>query len=56
MPDIAVQESRNVTIPLVNGKNTNNVGSAVRIQLFFANVWMLVSEVNLQGGPTGFDT
>ena len=53
MPDKAVQESRNVTIPLVvSGKNSNvAVGSVVRVQLFFANVWMLVSEVNFQSFP-----
>ena len=51
MPDKAVQESRNVTIPLINGKNSNIAGRVVRVHLFFANVWMLVSEVNFQSFP-----
>ena len=54
MPDNAVQESRNVTIPLIDGGKIGNAapaGSAIRVQLFFANVWMLVSEVNFQSFP-----
>ena len=48
IPDEAMQESGNVTIPL---DSRSAVGSVVRVQLYFADVWMLISEVNFRSFP-----
>jgi hypothetical protein len=44
MPDKAMQMSRNVSI----GLEKNLVGRVVKIQLTFANIWMLVSEIGFE--------
>lgn len=40
MPDLAIQESRNISIPI-----KNKIGRFVKIQLVFENIWILISEV-----------
>ena len=46
MPDTALQESRNISIPI-----KNKVGRFVKIQLTFEDIWILISEIQFQSSP-----
>ncbi len=46
MSDHALQQSRNVSIPVRNGAGA--LGSSVTISLSFSNIWLLVSEVTFE--------
>lgn len=45
MPDEILENARNVTIQL-----HNSIGRFVRIRLYFANRWLLLSEVTFDSG------
>lgn len=45
MPDTVLERARNVTIHL-----NHNVGKFVKICLYFANRWIMLSEVNFDSG------
>lgn len=47
MRDTLMEYARSVTIPL-----NNNVGSRVRVQLFFDSKWLMISEVQFESGET----
>jgi discoidin domain receptor family protein 2 len=45
MPDLVMEHARNVTVKL-----HNRVGRYVRLQLYFAAKWIMVSEVSFDSG------
>lgn len=45
MPDTILENARNVTIHL-----NHNIGKYLKIRLFFANKWIMLSEVNFDSG------
>lgn len=45
MPDLALEHARNVTIKL-----HQRFGRFLKIQLYFASVWMLISEISFDSG------
>lgn len=45
MPDLVLEHSRNVTI-----KMHHRVGRFVRLQLYFASRWIMISEVSFTSG------
>ena len=47
VPDDILQDSRNVSIPI-----KNQVGQFVKIQLFFDDIWILVSEISFESVET----
>lgn len=51
MPDLVMEHSRNVTIKL-----HQRIGRYVKLQLYFASRWILLSEVSFQSGKLQFYT
>jgi discoidin domain receptor family protein 2 len=47
MPDVIMEHARNVTIKL-----HNRVGRYLRLQLYFAAKWIMVSEVSFDSGES----
>lgn len=45
MPDLVLEHARNVTIKL-----HHRIGRYLKLQLYFASRWILVSEVSFQSG------
>lgn len=45
MPDVIMEHARNVTIKL-----HNRVGRYLRLQLYFAAKWIMISEVSFDSG------
>lgn len=45
MPDTILENARNVTVHL-----NHNVGKFVKVKLYFASKWIMLSEVNFESG------
>ncbi|KAL1117274.1 hypothetical protein AAG570_004600 [Ranatra chinensis] len=45
MPDLVMEQARNVTVKL-----HHRVGRFIKLQLYFANAWLLISEVSFDSG------
>lgn len=47
MPDLVLEHARNVTIKL-----HNRIGKFIKLQLYFASRWILLSEISFDSGKS----